>query len=116
LEEAQTVHKLPKTEKELDSMLVHYLSAFYPDISTQVAYQNTKIDAQIGGVGIEIKYQPSSSEFDRLYGQIEKYLKHLEKVIVVVGYEKSRELTENFEKRIKERGWLNNRVFVIPIR
>jgi hypothetical protein len=111
-----TIHKMPKTEKDLDSMLVHYLSAFYPDICTQVAYQNTKIDAQIGDVGIEIKYQPSSGELDRLYGQTEKYLKHLEKVIVVIGYEKSRELTETFEKRIKERGWLNNRVFIVSIR
>jgi len=111
-----TIHKMPKTEKDLDSMLVHYLSAFYEDICTQVAYQNAKIDAQIGDIGIEIKYQPSSSEFDRLYGQTEKYLKHLEKVIVVIGYEKSRELTETFEKRIKERGWLNNRVFIVPIR
>lgn len=111
-----TIHKMPKTEKDLDSMLVHYLSAFYEDICTQVAYQNTKIDAQIGNVGIEIKYQPSSSELDRLYGQTEKYLKHLEKVIVVIGYEKSRELTETFEKRIKERGWLNSRVFVVSIK
>jgi hypothetical protein len=111
-----TSHKTPKTEKDLDNMLVHYLSAFYPDINTQVAYQNAKIDAQISGVGIEIKFQPSSSELDRLYGQVEKYLKYLEKVIVVIGYEKSRELTETFEKRIKERGWLNSKVFVVPIR
>jgi len=111
-----TIHKKPKTEKDLDSMLVHYLSAFYPDIQTQVAYQNAKIDAQVGDVGIEIKYQPSASEFDRLYGQTEKYLKSLEKVIVVIGYERTRELTENFEKRVKERGWLNSKVFVVSLR
>jgi hypothetical protein len=111
-----TIHKIPKTEKDLDSMLVHFLSAFYPDIQTQVAYQNTKIDAQIGNVGIEIKFQPSAGEFDRLYGQTEKYLKSLEKVIVVIGYERTRELTENFEKRMKERGWLNNKVFVVAIK
>jgi hypothetical protein len=109
-----TIRKMPKREKDLDSMLVSYLSAFYPDISTRNTYQN--VDAQIGDTGIEIKYQPSSSEFDRLYGQVEKYLKHLEKVIVVIGYEKSRELTETFEKRIKERGWLNSKVFIVPIR
>ena len=110
------IHRMPKNERELDSMLVHYLSAPYPNISTKVAYQNTKIDAQIENVGIEIKYQPSSSEFDRLYGQIDKYLKYLEKIIVVIGYERNRELTETFEKRLKERGWLNNRVFVIATR
>ena len=85
-------------------MLIHYLSAFYPKICTQVAYQNAKIDAEIGDVGIEIKYQPSSGEFDRLYGQVEKYLKHFQKIIVVIGFEKTRELTETFEKRVKERG------------
>lgn len=111
-----TIHKKPKTEKDLDSMLVHYLSAFYPDIQTQVAYQNAKIDAQVGDVGIEIKFQPSASELDRLYGQTEKYLKSLEKVIVVIGYERTRELTESFEKRVKERGWLNSKVFVVSLR
>jgi len=109
-----TIHKIPKNEKDLDSMLVSYLSAFYPDIHTRDTYQN--VDAQIDDIGIEIKYQPPSGEFDRLYGQVEKYLKHLEKVIVVIGYERSRELTETFEKRIKERGWLNSKVFVVPIR
>jgi hypothetical protein len=110
------IHKKPRGEPDLDSMLVHYLSAFYPEIETQVAYQNARIDAQIGDVGIEIKFQPSASEFDRLYGQIDKYLKSLEKVIVVIGYERTRELTENFEKRMKERGWLNSRVFVVSLR
>ena len=111
-----TIHKMPKSEKDLDSMLVHYLSAFYPEIETQIAYQNARIDAQIGDVGIEIKFQPSAGEFDRLYGQIDKYLKSLEKVIVVIGYERTRELTETFEKRMKERGWLNSKVFVVSLR
>jgi hypothetical protein len=109
-----TTRKMPKSEKDLDSMLVSYLYAFYPDISTRNTYEN--VDAQIGDIGIEIKYQPNRSDFDRLYGQIDRFLKHLEKVIVVIGYEKSRELTETFEKRVKERGWLNSKVFVIPIR
>jgi hypothetical protein len=109
-----TIHKMPKTEKDLDSMLVSYLSAFYPDISTRSTYQN--VDAQIGDIGIEIKFQPSSSEFDRLYGQVEKYLKGLEKVIIVIGYERTRERTETFEKRVKERGWLNSEVFVMSLR
>jgi len=109
-----TTRKMPKNEKDLDSMLVSYLYAFYPNISTRNTYEN--VDAQIGDIGIEIKYQPNRSDFDRLYGQIDRFLKHLEKVIVVIGYEKSRELTETFEKRVKERGWLNNRVFIVPIR
>lgn len=103
----------PKREKQLENMLVSYLQAFYPDVRTQLTYERARIDAKIGSIGIEIKYQPSASDFDRLYGQIEKYLKYLEHVIAVIGYEKSKETTKSFKKRLKERGWLNNRVYVI---
>jgi hypothetical protein len=108
-----TIHKKPNNEKDLDNMVVSYLSAFYPDVCTKGTYQN--VDAQIDNIGIEIKYQPSSSDFDRLYGQIDKYLKSLEKVIVVIGYERTREMTESFQKRVKERGWLNSKVFVVSL-
>lgn len=109
-------HKQARKERELENMLVHYLSAFYPNIKTQLTYERARIDAQIGKIGIEIKYQPSAGEFDRLYGQIEKYLKHLDYVIAVIGYEKSKESTRDFRQRLKERDWLNNRVFVISLR
>ena len=96
-------------------MLVSYLRAFYPDLRTQLTYERARIDAQIGKVGIELKFQPSAGAFDRLYGQIEKYLKHLKCVIVVIGYEKSKEDTRYFRNRLKERGWLKDRVFVISV-
>ena len=104
----------PKREKQLENMLVSYLQAFY-DVRTQLTYERARIDAKIGTIGIEIKYQPNAGEFDRLYGQIEKYLKHLDYVVAVIGSEKSKEDTKYFKNRLKERGWLNNRVFVIPI-
>ena len=106
-------YKRAKKERELEAMLVSYLRAYYPDMRTQLTYERARIDAQIGRIGIEIKYQPSS--FDTLYGQIDKYLRHLDYVIAVIGYEKSIEATRFFKKRLKERGWLNNRVFVITI-
>ena len=108
-----TPYKRAKKEKELETMLVSYLRAHYPDMRTQLTYERARIDAQIGKIGIEIKYQPS--EFDRLYGQIEKYLKHLDYVIAVIGYEKSKETTRDFKKRLKARGWLDDRVFVISV-
>ena len=107
--------KRPRGERELDNMLVSYLSASYPEIRTKLTYERARIDAQIGKIGIEIKYQPSAGEFDRLYGQIEKYLKHLDYVIAVIGYERSKEDTRYFKNRLKKRDWLNNRVFVISI-
>ena len=110
-----TPYKRAQRERELETMLVSYLRAYYPDMRTQLTYERARIDAQIGRIGIEIKYQPSAGDFDRLYGQIDKYLRHLEYVITVIGYEKSIEATRFFKKRLKERGWLNNRVFVISI-
>jgi len=109
-------HKMPKKEKELENMLISYLSAFYPNIRTQMTYEKARIDAQLGKIGIEIKYQPSASELNRLYGQVDGYCKHLDKVIIVIGYEKSREDIESFQQRLRERNWLNNKVFVILIR
>jgi hypothetical protein len=47
---------------------------------------------------------------------VEKYLKYLDYIIVVIGYEKGRENTDCFEKRIKDRGWLNSKVHVIPLK
>jgi hypothetical protein len=107
--------KRAKKERELEAMLVSHLGAFYPNIRTQLTYERARIDAQIGKIGIEIKYQPSASDFDRLYGQIDKYLRHLDHVITIIGYEKSAEDTRYFKKRLKERGWLNNKVFVVTI-
>lgn len=108
-----TPYKRAKKERELETMLVSYLRAHYPDMRTQMTYERARIDAQIDKIGIEIKYQPS--EFDRLYGQIKKYLKHLDFVIAVIGYEKSKETTRYFKKRLKERGWLGERVFVVSV-
>jgi len=108
-------YRRAKKERELEAMLVSHLGAYYKNIRTQLTYERARIDAQIDKIGIEIKYQPSASDFDRLYGQIDKYLRHLEYVIVVIGYEKSTEDTKFFKDRLKERGWLNNKVFVITV-
>lgn len=105
-------HVRTKKEKQLENMLVSYLQANY-DVQTQMNYGRAIIDAQVGNIGIEIKHAPSSGDFDRLYGQIEKYLDRLEQVIVVIANEKSKEITKSFQQRLKERGWLNKRVFVI---
>jgi hypothetical protein len=107
--------KRAKKERELEAMLVSHLAAFYPNIRTQLTYERARIDAQIGRIGIEIKYQPSTSDFDRLYGQLDRYLKHLDHVITIIGYEKSAEDTRAFKKRLKERGWLNTKVSVVTL-
>ena len=105
----------PKREKQLENMLISYLRAYYPDMVTQLTYERARIDAKIGNVGIEIKLQPSSSDFDRLYGQLEKYLKYLEHVIVVIGSERSKDATNSFKRRLKERGWLSKKVSIVTL-
>ncbi len=105
----------PKNEQALEDMLLNYLSPFY-SIHPKTTYESATIDATIGKIGIELKYQPNSGAFDRLYGQVDKYLKHLDAIIVVIGYEKTNQGIITFENRMKERGWLNNRIFLISIK
>jgi len=107
-------YKRPHKEKQLEDMLMQYLRVYYPSLRTQLSYERTKIDAQIGKIGIEIKYQPNEAELDRLYGQIEKYLRHLDYVIAVIGYERSRESVDYFRKRLRRRG-LDEQVSVITV-
>lgn len=105
----------PSKESQLEDLLVTHLRVWYSDLRTQLSYERTKIDAQIGRIGIEIKLSPDEAELDRLYGQIDKYLEHLNSVIAVIFYERSRESTESFKKRMIKRGWLDKRVFVLSL-
>jgi len=102
-------------EKELEDSVVSWLAAKKHRVRTQEAYENARIDAVIGHVGIEIKLGPDEGEFDRLYGQIDKYLKHLNHIIVVIGRERSKESTERFKDRIRDRDWLGSRVFIVRV-
>ena len=107
-------YKRPKKEKQLEDMLMQHLRFFYPSLRTQLYYENTKIDGQIEKVGIELKYQPNEADFDRLFGQVEKYSRHLDHVIVVIAYERSRESVDHFRERLK-RSNLHEKITVIPI-
>lgn len=101
-------------EDQLQNSLMSWLSRTHR-IREQSAYENTKIDAVIGRIGIEIKLGPDEPEYDRLLGQIQKYLKHLDYVIAVVGRERSKESTEGFKDRLREMGWLDKRVFLVRV-
>jgi len=94
-------YKRPRREKQLEDMLMQHLRFFYNSLRTQQYYENTVIDGQIDRVGIELKYQPNESDFDRLFGQVEKYSRHLEHVIVLIAYARSREDVDHFRERLK---------------
>ena len=105
-------YRRPRNEKELEDLLMQHLRGHYPSLRTQLQYERTQIDAQVGRIGIEVKHQPDEAQYDRLFGQIEKYLRHLPYIIVVIGYERSAETTEEFRKRLKAHNW-DGRVFVV---
>jgi hypothetical protein len=107
-------YRRPNSEKDIEDMLMQYLKTFYPSLRTQLQYERTQIDGQIEGIGIEIKYEPDEAQLDRLFGQIEKYLRHLDYVIAVIGYERSDESTEQFRKRLSRSNW-DKQVAVVSI-
>lgn len=107
-------YKRPKKEKQLEDMLMQHLRVYFPSLRTQLSYENTRIDGEIKRIGIELKYQPNEADFDRLFGQVEKYSRHLNHVIVVVAYERSRESVTHFRNRLKRRN-LHEQVTVISI-
>lgn len=49
-----------------------------------LAFGNNEIDAIIGRIGIEAKLWLKKSEADRLFGQIESFLRYIDRVIVVL--------------------------------
>lgn len=107
-------YKRPQNEKQLEDMLMQHLRVFYPSLRTQLSYERTQIDGQIDRIGIELKYQPKEAHMDRLFGQVEKYSRHLDHVIVIIAYERSRESTTYFRKRLN-RSNLTEKVSVVSI-
>jgi len=89
-------------EKKLSIGLVSFLSHSFPDIEIeQPIARGARIDAIVEGkIGIEAKYKPPITEMDRLYGQIEKYLRRLDHVVVVFFETPSRDVRD-FRNRIK---------------
>lgn len=107
-------YKRPSKEKQLEDMLMQHLRVYFPSLRTQLSYENTRIDGEIKRIGIELKYQPNEADLDRLFGQVEKYSRHLKHVIVVVAYERSRESVTHFRSRLKRRN-LHGQVSVVSI-
>ncbi len=105
-------YRRPRSEGELEDLLMQHLRGRYSSLRTQLQSERTQIDGQIGKIGIEVKFQPDEAAYDRLFGQVEKYLRHLSYIIVIIGYERSTESTEEFKKRLRNHGW-DGRVFIV---
>jgi hypothetical protein len=81
-----------------------YLLSKYPRLEQEKRFESTKIDAVIGKIGIEAKYAPDQNEINRLYGQIDDYLRYLEHILVVF-YGTDQTMINNFRRKIETGGY-----------
>jgi len=101
-------------EKQYQDMLFAFMGDTFRSLKREVPFPNKKyIDAMIGDVGIELKFSPNESDFDRLYSQVESYLDNMPTVVVVTSRPKSPDALTYFEDKFRRRGWLNSRVFIV---
>jgi len=102
-----------RKEKQLTLSMTGYLASSYPDIVLEQKLGGNRIDAVVGKIGIEAKYRPNQSEINRLYGQVDDYLRYLDHIIVVF-FDTNQSMINNFKRKIKTGGY-NNNVTVINI-
>ena len=81
---APPVRTLRKAERMCANSLVSYLRHSFPDLKEQYRMGiGTRIDAIIGKTGLEVKFRPDQNEINRLFGQTDDYLQHMDNIIVV---------------------------------
>jgi hypothetical protein len=101
-------------ERQYQDMLFSFMNDTFRSLRREVPFPNKKyIDATIGNVGIELKFQPNESDMDRAYSQVESYLDHLDYVIVVVARPRTPDAIRYLEAKLQRREWLNSRVFLM---
>jgi hypothetical protein len=111
--EGFSLSRSPRKEEQCEDMLASYLQAFYPQVKRQREYPDMRIDLVIDNIGIEIKFQPTAYDFHALYSQVEDRLKYLSSVIVAIFAERDIQATNKFRDKLRQRGWLNTRVFIV---
>lgn len=102
-----------RKEKQLTLSMTGYLARDYPDIVLEQKFGGNRIDAVVGKIGIEAKYRPNQSEINRLYGQVDDYLRYLDHIIVVF-FDTNQSMINNFERKIKTGGY-HKQVTVINV-
>ena len=91
-----------RKERQLTLSMTGYLASSYPQISHEERLGSNRIDAVIDDIGIEAKHRPNPNEINRLYGQVDDYLRHLSHIIVVF-FDTNQTMINNFDKKIKDR-------------
>ena len=93
-------------EKKMTISMTSYLASKFPGITQEQNLGGNRIDAVIGKIGIEAKYRPDQNEINRLYGQVDDYLRYLDHIIVVF-YDTNQSMINNFRRKIKTGGYDN---------
>jgi hypothetical protein len=94
-----------KRERGYQNQLYAYLSAKEFDVQHEKARRGARFDLVIGDdeIAIELKLIKGTSEFDRLIGQITRYKKQFQKVVVVLIDElKNPSIMKQEVKRLEE--------------
>jgi len=91
-------------ERAVSMSLTGFLSGKYSNIELEKKFESTRIDAVINKIGIEAKYRPDQNEINRLYGQIDDYLRYLDH-IVVVFIDTDQPTVNNFRRKITTGGY-----------
>lgn len=98
-------------EKKMTISMTSYLASKFPEITLEQNLGGNRIDAVVGKIGIEAKYRPNQSEINRLYGQVDDYLRYLDHVVVVF-YDTNQTMINNFKRKIKTGGYDNQLTIV----
>jgi hypothetical protein len=104
----------PPNEIAYQDMLVSSLKRDFPEILLRQQFGNNEIDVLIGRIGIEAKLGLKKSEADRLFGQIESFLQHIDRVIVVL-YQPLPEWQNYLKQKLARHGWLDKSVRIVVV-
>jgi len=91
-------------EKKMTLSMTGFLANSYPNIILEQNLGGNRIDVVIEKIGIEAKYRPNQSEVNRLYGQVDDYLRYLD-YIIVVFFDTNQAMMNNFKRKIKTGGY-----------
>ena len=91
-------------ERQMTLSMTGFLASAFPEITLEQSLGGNRIDAVIEKIGIEAKYRPDQSEINRLYGQVDDYLRFLDHIIVVF-FDTNQTEINNFRRKIDTGGY-----------
>jgi len=99
------------SERDLEMQLYNHLQGAFKSKGHKIEYEKLKkkgrLDLVVDDViGIELKFRPSKSDYQRLIGQIEDYLEDFKRIIVVLAVSTSANpsTTEAYKTKLETKG------------